>query len=297
MSAVSLRPAAVLARASSLVLLVAFAGCAERQALPNDPVGRLFARGLDEITDLYISPGLQPAARSRGRCAVLAARRQVFGHRNSGAETGRRSCSSYGGREVAVYPVPSQDDPHDWGALDGPSGGRRKGGIADASRRCRKTRSTRRCSTASPAALDRFSRYSSPEVARDQRAIRDGFGGIGVTLDASNEEFRITAVTPRGPAELAGIRPDDRLVAIDKVPTAGRSQSDVVHALRGPILSPVEVTVYRPSLGQNRTYRLQRELVILPTVSVSRDGGIVGPSGGELQPEHDAADRRGARMP
>jgi carboxyl-terminal processing protease len=101
------------------------------------------------------------------------------------------------------------------------------------------------------------------------------FGGIGVTLETSNEEFRITAVSPRGPAALAGIRPDDRLVAIDKAATSGRSQSDVVHALRGPILSPVEVTVYRPNLGQKRNYRLQRELVILPTVTVSRDGGIV----------------------
>src|SRR6266705_235970 len=51
-----LRPAAGLARASSLVLIVALAACAERQALPNDPTGRLFARGLDEITDLYIAP-------------------------------------------------------------------------------------------------------------------------------------------------------------------------------------------------------------------------------------------------
>jgi carboxyl-terminal processing protease len=124
------------------------------------------------------------------------------------------------------------------------------------------------------AALDRFSRYSSPDVARDQRAARDGFGGIGVTLDTSNEEFRITAVTARGPAERAGIKPDDRLVAVDKVPTAGRSHSDVVHALRGPILSSVEVTVNRPGTAHNRSYRLQRELVILPTVKVSRDGGI-----------------------
>jgi len=58
------------------------------------------------------------------------------------------------------------------------------------------------------------------------------------------------------------------------VPTAGRAHSDVVHALRGPILSTVEVTVYRRSLAQNRTFHLQRELVILPTVTVSRDGDI-----------------------
>jgi carboxyl-terminal processing protease len=122
--------------------------------------------------------------------------------------------------------------------------------------------------------LDRFSRYSSPDLARDQRAVRDGFGGIGITLDVSNDGFRITAVTPRAPADVAGIRPDDRLVTVDKIPTAGRSQDDVVHALRGPILSQIEVIVYRPSIGQNRTFRLLRELVILPTVTVSREDGI-----------------------
>jgi carboxyl-terminal processing protease len=48
-----------------------------------------------------------------------------------------------------------------------------------------------------------------------------------------------------------------------------------VHALRGPILSSIEVTVYRPTLAQKRNYHLRRELVILPTVKVSRDAGIV----------------------
>jgi carboxyl-terminal processing protease len=123
-------------------------------------------------------------------------------------------------------------------------------------------------------ALDRFSRYAAPETARDQRAARDGFGGIGITLELSGEEFRITQVTSGGPADSAGIRPDDRLVAIDGVATGGRSQSDVVHALRGPIFSPVEITVYRPNPGQRRSFRLQRALVILPTVTMSRDGSV-----------------------
>jgi carboxyl-terminal processing protease len=268
---VSLRPAAVLARASSLVLLVVLAACAERQALPNDPTGRLFARGLDEITDLYISP-----VSSRKLVLAGAARLSRLDSKFSVSETpgpdSTQIVLAYDGREAAVYRSPSGDDPHEWGALMG--------------------RFVAAARAASPSvaalsedeidkvlfdgmagALDRFSRYSSPDVARDQRAVRDGFGGIGVTLDVSGEDFRIAAVTPHGPAELAGIRPDDRLIAVDKVATAGRSQSDVVHALRGPILSPVEITVYRPSLAQRRTYRLQRELVILPTVTVSEDGG------------------------
>jgi carboxyl-terminal processing protease len=179
----------------------------------------------------------------------------------------------YGGMEVGAYPTPPDDDPHAWGELMGRV-------VADAR-------------TVSPVlaavsadqidkalfdgitgALDRFSRYAPPEAARDQRAARDGFGGIGITLEVSGDEFRITQVTPGGPAQLAGIRPDDRLVAVDGVATAGRSQSEVVHALRGPILSSVEVAVYSPALAQRRRFRLQRALVVLPTVTVSRDGDI-----------------------
>ena len=42
--------------ASNLAFGVLLAACVERQSLPSDPTGRLFARGLDEITDLYIAP-------------------------------------------------------------------------------------------------------------------------------------------------------------------------------------------------------------------------------------------------
>jgi carboxyl-terminal processing protease len=271
-NAVSLRPAATLVRASSLILLVALAACAERQALPDDPTGRLFARGLDEITDLYIAP-----ISSRKLVLAAAARLSRLDDKFSVSESPGPDRTEvvliYGGREVAADPTPSHDDPHNWGALLGQLVGAAKA-VSPTVAALSEDQIDKVLFDGITAGLDRFSRYSAPEVARDQRAIRDGFGGIGITLDQSNEEFRITAVTPRSPAELAGIRPEDRLVAIDKVPTAGRTQSDVVHALRGPILSPVEVTVYRPHLAQKRSYRLQRELVILPTVTVSQDGSV-----------------------
>ena len=268
----SLRPAAAHLRACSLVLLAGLAACAERQALPNDPTGRLFARGLDEITDLYIAP-----VSSRQLVLGGAARLSRLDDKFSISETPGPDKTylvlSYAGNEVAGYPIPSHDDPHDWGALLGQLVASAKAASPRVAA-LPEDQIDKTLFDGITAGLDRFSRYSSPDVARDQRAARDGFGGIGVTLDIAKEEFRITAVTPRSPAELAGIKPDDRLVAVDKVPTAGRSHGDVVHALRGPILSTVEITVYRPSLAQNRTFRLQRELVILPTVTVSRDGGI-----------------------
>ncbi len=264
----SLRPAALLARASSLVFVVALAACVERQALPNDPTGRLFARGLDEIVDLYIAPVSSRKLVLAGADRFSRLDEKFSVSESSGPDNKTQIVLNYGGRAVASYVPPSHDDPHQWGELMGQLASEAKiwspSVAATAQDQIDKT-----LFDGITGALDRFSRYASPETARDQRAARDGFGGIGVTLDVSGEEFRITAVTPRGPADLAGIRPEDRPVAVNGMATAGRSQSDVVHALRGPILSPVEIT-----LAQRRNFRIQRALGILPTVTVSRDGGV-----------------------
>jgi carboxyl-terminal processing protease len=269
---VSLHPAAALARASTLVLLVALAACAERQALPNDPTGRLFARGLDEIMDLYIAPVSSRKLVLAG-AARLSRLDEKFSMTEEPGPSGTQLVLSYGGVQVAAYAIPSHDDPHDWGALMSQLVASAKAASA-AVAALPEDQIDKALFDGITGSLDRFSRYASPEVARDQRALRDGFGGIGVTLEVANEEFRIASVSPHGPADIAGIRPDDRLIAVNNEPTAGHSQSDVVHSLRGPILSPVEVTIYRPGSAQKRTYRLQRELVILPTVTVIQDGGI-----------------------
>jgi carboxyl-terminal processing protease len=269
----SLRPFVALVRASKLAFVVLLAACVEHQSLPNDPAGRLFARSLDEITDLYITP-----VSSRKLILAGASRLSRLDDKFSlteGAEADNKTqiVLSYGGREVAVYPMPADDEPHAWGSLMGRLEAKAKE-VSPNVAALSEDQVDKALFDGITGALDRFSRYAAPETARDQRAVRDGFGGIGITLELSGEQFRITEVTSGGPAELAGIRPDDRLVAVDGLATAGRSQSDVVHALRGPISSPVEVTVYRPNPGQKRNFRLQRALVILPTVTMSQDGGI-----------------------
>ncbi len=94
--------------------------------------------------------------------------------------------------------------------------------------------------------LDRFSRYASPELAREQRAAREGFEGLGITLEYAGGEVRVTAIVPGSPAERDAIMIDDRLVAIEGVPTANLSRADVVQRLRGPAGSRVVITLARP---------------------------------------------------
>src|SRR5207248_1626076 len=85
---------------------------------------------------------------------------------------------------------------------------------------------------------------------------------------------RVTAVSPHSPAEQAGIRTDDRILAIDGVATVGRSHEEVVHQLRGPIGSTIAVSLLHPGTAPARELRLHRALVTIPTVTMSRDGDI-----------------------
>src|SRR5256885_3494464 len=180
---------------------------------------------------------------------------------------------SYAGAAVAALPMPAEADTRGWGELVGRL-------IAAAKSSAPNLAAMPRDAVAKAVfdgmtgTLDRFSRYSPPEAARDQRAARDGFGGIGITLDTTNDTFRIAAVMPQGPAARAGLKPEDTIVAIDGVSIVGRAQAEVIHLLRGPVASTVAVRVTRPGSPQPRDFRVERALVIVPTVTMTREGDI-----------------------
>ncbi len=124
------------------------------------------------------------------------------------------------------------------------------------------------------AKLDRFTRYAGRDQARDQRAARDGFGGIGVSLDLTEPMPRISSVVPDGPSARAGIRVDDRLIQIDDTPITRLNQDEVMSHLRGALNTRVSVIVRRPGADKPIGFALVRSLIVQPTVTADRDDGI-----------------------
>ncbi len=253
--------------------LLTLAGCGVQGSPSADAEAQLFARGLDEIVDLYI----EPVASRRLALSAIARLSRLDGelHVRDSIATGSGGALalSYGGRDIGLYAMPADTDSRAWGELLATL-------IAAAKQASPRLAALSQDTIDQVAfdgmitALDRFSHYSAPRMARDQRAARDGFGGIGVTLDTASDIFRVTAVTPQSPADRAGIRPEDQIVAIDGVATAGRSHEEIIRQLRGPVGSAVAVSVVRPGTAQPGDLRLQRALVIAPTVTASRDGDI-----------------------
>jgi carboxyl-terminal processing protease len=108
------------------------------------------------------------------------------------------------------------------------------------------------------------------EAALDQQ-----FGGVGLELaiEAAGREPAVVSAVVGSPAWRAGIRPGDRLVAIDGRATAGLGLRQVVGLLRGEIGATVTVRVAAPAADTldpaattTRDVALVRELVELESV-------------------------------
>lgn len=122
--------------------------------------------------------------------------------------------------------------------------------------------------------LDGFSRYSGASAAKEERAARDGFGGIGVRISVEDDQVRITAVMHYTPAERMGLRRDDIILEINGDSVEGLTQIDVVNLLRGEVDSRVSLLVAREGRDDSFEVSVKRAHVVPETVSYRREGNI-----------------------
>lgn len=131
----------------------------------------------------------------------------------------------------------------------------------------------RQAITSTTKQLDRNSRYADPDEARDNRFQRDGGGGIGITVERTDDKkILIRAVQDGSPSAKAGVQVGDQILAIDGESMVDRPLSDVVHKLRGSVGAPVNMTVLRASQGAELTLAMKRSRIIPTTVVYERRG-------------------------
>lgn len=116
--------------------------------------------------------------------------------------------------------------------------------------------------------LDVFSHYAGPAEARERRASRSGFGGIGVRFDKTDDGIVLTEVMPDSPALQAKLKVGDLVSAIDGEALAGLDQNAISQKLRGPIASSVKLTLQHDQISMHRA------LIVPPTVTSHVENGI-----------------------
>src|SRR3954452_6958480 len=113
---------------------------------------------------------------------------------------------------------------------------------------------------------DRFSNYFSPGQYRRFKEVQNAeFSGVGITVSEDKRGLRVADVFDKSPADRAGIRTGDVIVAADGVPLRGRSQNESVALIKGRPGTPVTLRVRHK--GAVRTRRLVRATVSVPVVA------------------------------
>jgi hypothetical protein len=88
------------------------------------------------------------------------------------------------------------------------------------------------------------------------------FAGIGANLTLAPEGLALSAVGAGDPAERAGLRAGDRILAIDGEGTDGMSLADALQRLRGEAGTSVGVSVRRPKTGETVDVMIERAAIL-----------------------------------
>ncbi len=123
------------------------------------------------------------------------------------------------------------------------------------------------------AAGDDYTVFLPPDAAKDRKAADNGqFVGIGVYVDTSKDDLLITAPIPGGPAEAAGVKAGDVIVAIDGKDVATVPKADRPTAIQGAEGTPVRLTIRRadtPGTPGTIDITVIRKKITVPAVTLN----------------------------
>lgn len=113
---------------------------------------------------------------------------------------------------------------------------------------------------------DQFSHYFDPQTFREFRhSTNPSFSGIGVTVRPDPKGLAVIAVIEDTPAERAGLRRGDRIVAVGDKPLKGRPSTYATGLIRGTPGTKVTITLERG--GRRSVERIERAEVTSPVVA------------------------------
>lgn len=111
------------------------------------------------------------------------------------------------------------------------------------------------------------SRFMTPaEVQAEHQQLSGKFTGIGIYLrqDQQTKQLIINAPIPGSPAEKAGLKHGDVIVAVNGTNVVGKDTTAVSNLIQGTAGTQVTITVQRA--GQNMTFHVMRAEIQVPNV-------------------------------
>lgn len=114
---------------------------------------------------------------------------------------------------------------------------------------------------------DPYSAYmDKEEIAQFEESLGSSFEGIGTEVMLKNNRVTIVSPFKDSPAEKAGLKPNDQIIAVDGENIEGLDIQSAVKKIRGPKGTKVKLEVLRPGIADSFTIVVTRDTIPLESV-------------------------------
>ena len=117
--------------------------------------------------------------------------------------------------------------------------------------------------------LDPYSAYMSPESFKNMQTDTKGeFGGLGIEVGMEAGVIKIISPIDNTPASKAGLKAGDYIVKINNIQVQGKSLTEAVDLMRGPVGSSIEITVRRRGVKKALIFNITRKIIEVQSVKL-----------------------------
>ena len=125
--------------------------------------------------------------------------------------------------------------------------------------------------------LDPYSAYMSPETYERMTTETSGeFGGLGIEVSMEAGVIKVISPIDNSPAERVGVKAGDYIVKINDIQVQGKSLSEAVELMRGPVGSNIDITIRR--IGKKKAFKftITREIIEVASVKTEIKNKNIG---------------------
>ena len=115
--------------------------------------------------------------------------------------------------------------------------------------------------------LDPYSAYMTPELYKNMQTETSGeFGGLGIEVGMEAGVIKVISPLDNSPAAEEGVKAGDYIVKINDIQVQGKSLSEAVDLMRGPVGSDIEITVRRRGEKKALIFNITREIIKISSI-------------------------------
>ena len=125
--------------------------------------------------------------------------------------------------------------------------------------------------------LDPYSAYMSPEMFNSMQTETSGkFGGLGIEVGMEAGVVKVISPIDNSPASQVGVKAGDYIVKVNNIQVQGKSLTEAVDLMRGPVGSDIEITIRRRGIKKALIFKITRKVIEVQSVKSKTIDNKVG---------------------